>query len=196
MGFSYLQGKDKKALNWRDITRDERTYCAELFFEAREPKKLKAFLTWLNKQKVIKVSKKELEAEWELGYEVCFYRDVRKMQGKAIKKSNYSQKRTFDLCLFSENRIIIIEAKAQKGFEKDQNKEFEKDKKSVRKVLGKSQDELTVEVIALASSKYYINKEKRGGLDKVFTGHFSWKELYDGYAKNPVFMQADESYKK
>ena len=188
MGYSYLSDK-----NWSDVTRDERTFCAELFFEIR--KDVKSFIEWLNNETKLSFDKKELDAEWEVGYEVCFYRDVRKLQNKKIKKSGFSQKRTFDLCLFSEHRMIIIEAKAQKGFDKDQNKQFMEDKIKVPKLLGFSNDELLVEVIALASSTYYKNMEAKGGVHSVFTAKFSWLDLYNNYSNNPVFKQADKSYK-
>ena len=45
MGFSYLDGK-----NWRDVTRDERTYCAELFFVVKQD--VHQFVKWLNEGSV------------------------------------------------------------------------------------------------------------------------------------------------
>lgn len=186
MGFDYLEGK-----NWKDITRDERYYCAELFFVIRND--VKEFVIWLrDKAPELGISDEEINEEWEIGYEVCFYRDYLKMKEQLIRESDFSQKRTFDLCLFSNNRIIIIEAKAQSGFGTNQNKEFKKDLTDIHNLLGPN---IKVDVVALASSKYFKNKEKRGGLDSLFKGAFSWDDIFQSYCRQSVFKYADEVYK-
>lgn len=194
-GLPYLQGA-----SWKEITRDERTYCAELFFEAR--KNTRDFVHWIHGQGVIKLSEAELNQGWEMGFEVCFYRDVLKHQEKlginsdTIRNTDYSPKRTFDLCLFSDQHIIIIEAKAQQGFETKQLDDFAKDKLDIKKLLGVSDDQVKVSIIGLASSTYLNGiKRRKAGIPKVFDGTFSWLDLH-GYIKNPVFKQANQAYKK
>lgn len=204
MGFSYLKDKQDPSGGpqlWSDITRDERYFCAELYFDIKQD--LKEFLKWLKKRGVA-ISDKEIKDEWEIGFEVCFYRDYVKVIGdennqKSIRrtKRKYSQKRTFDLCLFHEDRMIIIEAKAQKGFGTDQNEEFRKDIRNVLHILEKKDADFKVEVVALASSRYLKNKGDRGGLDKsIFSGQISWDDLYQSFKKNPAYLRADSIYKK
>ena len=194
MGFDYLNG-----LNWKDVTRDERYFCAELYFEIKQD--TLAFVKWLKENKVTPISDEEMKAEWEIGFEVCFYRDYIIKYGddtgeKSIRNSKYSQKRTFDLCLFSPNRIIVIEAKAQQGFETTQNEEFRKDISDMLTVLKKEANNFSVSVIALASSSYYTNVEKFGkGFPDIFAGKFSWKDIHDSYCRRTVFDYADKSYK-
>src|SRR5882672_11412807 len=101
MGFTYLGGN-----NWSDITREERFFCAELYIKIKNSEN--AFVRWLNAQEKISISGEDCETEWETAFEVCFYRDFpHKFRPEIPDK--YSPKRTFDLCLFSEKNIIIIE---------------------------------------------------------------------------------------
>jgi hypothetical protein len=193
MGFDYLNG-----LNWKDVTRDERYFCAELYFEIKQD--TLAFVKWLKEYNVTPISDEEMKAEWEIGFEVCFYRDYIFKHGddtgeKSIRNSKYSQKRTFDLCLFSQNRIIIIEAKAQQGFETNQNEEFRKDISDMLTLLKKDTTNFNVSVIALASSIYFSNLEKKHSLPDVFAGKFSWKDIYNSYCRRTVFGYADKTYK-
>lgn len=195
MGFEYLQGK-----NWKEITRDERYFCAELFFEIKHD--TLSFVKWLSEKGVCKISDDEFNNQWEIGFEVCFYRDYILMFGddtgeKSISKTSYSPKRTFDLCLFSEKRIIIIEAKAQQGFKTNQNEEFLNDISQMMGLLKKNSNNFNVSVIALASSIYFENVKKHGnGLPAVFQGnYFSWKDIYESFSRRSIFEYADKSYK-
>lgn len=189
MGFSYLGDK-----SWSEITRDERYFCSELFFEIKQD--INQFVKWLNDQVSLGLTAKELDSEWEVGYEVCFYRDLRRAQGEYIKGSGYSQKRTFDLCLFSHDRIIIIEAKSQTGFGGNQNESFDIDPENILKILEKSADEFTVDVIGLASSKY-LDSSRRNDLPKIFNNKcFSWEQIFLSYCRRQVFLNANECYGK
>jgi hypothetical protein len=117
MGFEYFEGK-----NWIDISREERLYCAHLYFQIRG-KELE-FVKWLNENHKMKLP---TESEWEIGYEVCLYRDYfKQLRDETICKDNvdYPPKRTFDLCLFSEENIVIIEAKVQQRFDAEQSEVF------------------------------------------------------------------------
>ena len=67
MSYVYLSNQ-----KWEDITREERFFCSELFIELRRD--IVKFLNILLEKKVIEENEVD-ETLWELGYEVCFYRD-------------------------------------------------------------------------------------------------------------------------
>jgi hypothetical protein len=118
------------------------------------------------------------------------------MEDKADKEkdNSYSQKRTFDLCLFSEDQIIIIEAKAQQPFKSDQLIIFNKDVTEIKEKL-----KTKVDLIALASSIYFENQKKHGkaGLLECFEGkHLSWSSLSSKYKDDPILARADKIYKQ
>lgn len=212
MGFKYLGKNDEGELKtWKQYTRDERFFCAELYFELKSD--LKPFLKLLDK-KSVNLLEKDAD-KWEVGYEVCFYRDYLFNNKEDIpvvwKESEYSQKRTFDLCLFSEKQIIVIEAKAQKGFDGKQLLDFEKDKRYIKKLL--KRHDLSVEVVALASSIYLDNEnnilhrkiplDKKDGIivstemnkyKEIFAAQLNWLEVRDTYPKNMLFERADQVY--
>ena len=114
-GLSWLDGK-----SWWETSRDERYFCAELFFLARQD--LPAFVRHLNNKHAADM---DPNANWELAYEAVFYRDVWHARGG--EGMPFSYKRTFDLALFSDEDILIIEAKAQQGFKGDQLEDFKLD---------------------------------------------------------------------
>ena len=152
MGFSYLDNK-----NWIDISREERLYCAHLYFQIKG-KELQ-FVKWLNEFKSMYLT---TDCEWEIGYEVCFYRDyLKNVENKSIRVENrkyedstYSEKRTFDLCLFSEDTIIIIEAKVKEKFEQKQLDDIKSDKALIKRLIGdkikvlRNKQELTQDALA------------------------------------------------
>jgi hypothetical protein len=65
---------------WSEITREEIYFCAELFFEIR--KGVKKFIQFLNINPSFNLNKDE---EWEVGFEVCFYRDYLYSIGESVK---------------------------------------------------------------------------------------------------------------
>ena len=184
---SYLKNKA-----WNDeISRTEKLFCAELFFLLKERENLLKFIKFIEK---IRLEMGDYYVDYDVGYEVAFYRDFSKINEFTDKeKSKYSLHRTFDLALFSEKNIYIIEAKAQQGFNNKQLKYFKKDKKKVPEILKKTNHEANVEVhlLALISSKYTLKLETEGIFDKIIT----WKELYELYNKE-IFNKADEIYGK
>ena len=183
MGFKYLGGE-----NWINFSREERLFCAHLYWRIRNQER--TFIQWLNENTSLYL---EEDCEWEVGYEVCFYRDYYfKMRNEPIKGSGYSEKRTFDLCMFSQNKILIIEAKAQQKFKKEQLKDIKDDKKFIKKLLG---DNIEIELIALASSKYYDNLKEYGDISILdeFT-QITWKEM-DNLFEKDIFGKADKKYK-
>lgn len=192
MGYTYFQGK-----TWADVSREERLFCAHLYFAIR--KNVKSFVQFVNTQNP--GLKLDEAAVWEVGYEVCFYRDYHhNFKKSSIKSSGYSQKRTFDLCLFSEKAIVIIEAKSDQPFEETQIKDFVKDRADIRRILSKG-DDFQVVLLALASKKYFDNHKKYSqhkgpySVAQAFNGQISWAALYEKY-NDGVFSNAEHTYKK
>lgn len=194
MGISYF-GPYKK---WVDITRTEQLFCSYLYHTVKGNEN--NFIKLLNNSipirgKKISFTESELECEWEIGYEVCFYRDyLYKIKQQSVRNSEFSPKRTFDLCLFSENKIIVIEAKVFERFLSKDTKNYKKDKNSIRKLL--NQPNLQVHLVALTSSKYLENQEQSGDsqLLSCFDGYITWQGLYN-YYQNEMFFEAEKRYK-
>lgn len=178
---SYIEKK-----TWQDITREERFFCSHLYHTIINREK--EFVEWLNNNTTLKLNP---HSKWEVGYEVCFYRDLIKHwkdQGKTIpNEKQYSLKRTFDLCLFSNDHIVIIEAKAQQGFHRDQLDEFIKDKVDIKNLLGSQGFIVNVDVVLLHSSPY----SPKNSLPKV-----KWGDVYNSFCKNDIFLKADQLYGK
>jgi hypothetical protein len=186
VGLSYLKNK-----KWEDITREERFFCSHLYHSIinREKK----FIEWLNNNTTLKLKP---NANWEIGYEVCFYRDLIhhwkddvKRMAKIKNPKQYSPKRTFDLCLFSNDHIVIIEAKAQQGFHGDQLKEFENDKEDIKSLLVK--EDLKIDVVLLHSSEYHPRDKRIKKYESI-----TWIDIYNSFEKNNIFKHADELKKR
>ena len=104
MGWNYLDG-----MTWAEVTRDERYFCQQLFAVVQR-RGVKEFVELLNQITGLSLP---VDVEWELGYKVCFYRDLWQLRGG--KGQLYSPKRTFDLCLFSQRQIITPISLAPRG---------------------------------------------------------------------------------
>lgn len=176
---------------WAELTRDERFFCAILYMHAsKDPA---GFARW-----VIETSKLDISADgvWDVGFEVCFYRDMLWHMNTSAVTCKLPPKRTFDLCLFGERDIVVIEAKVFEPFDAGQNEDFEKDKAFIRQVPGMTK--VTPHVIALASSKYFKNSVVYGheGTLKVFEGkHVTWLQAAAQYGNDSLLARADELYK-
>jgi hypothetical protein len=135
----------------------------------------------------------DYDVEWDVGVEVCFYRDYLWHKGEPVRGSRFSPKRTFDLCLFSQHSIVIIEAKVYQTFESEQNDTFAEDPEKIRLLLG--DDSLQVHMIALASSKYFEADAKYGNGEglRPFNGRLSWADVYRLYP-DPLLLQANDLY--
>jgi hypothetical protein len=176
MGFRYLKNN-----RWSQVTRDERFFCQRLYELVRR-ESAEAFVSYLNDNLSIDLTDR---GEWEIGFEVCFYRDLWHLKGR--NGTLYSPKRTFDLCLFGENEIVIIEAKSAGGFDKDQNAVFEKDVAEVKKLTGIQ----SVILVGLCSSEYPVEE----GLADTFQNRLlRWKQLSEHYGGDKVLARADEVY--
>jgi len=196
---------------WSEITRDERYFCAELFHIIKENKA--PFNELLSEKGIIN----SVDVDYEIGYEVCFYRDYICKYGyknntsiKTIKDKNgkfmFPQKRTFDLCLFLKDEIIIIEAKAQQGFSTNQLKEFNDDRALITALLGADKG-VNIKIIGLYSSEYkpkknlnYNESDNTSGKKKTlnyFDGEITWKEIQEKYQTHTKILdRADNIYKE
>jgi hypothetical protein len=176
MSISYLKNQ-----TWISITREERVFCAELYFQLRND--LKPFL---------KLADLPINIKYDIGYEVCFYRDILKAYKKSIKASKLPQKRTFDLVLFSEKEIVIIEAKAEGGFDNIQLSSFRNDSGNVHKAfreIGFESNAIKVKLIAICSKKYTPKDKSKEIFEKIIT----WDEIADIYPKaKDIFYRANE----
>jgi hypothetical protein len=171
---------------WKDITREERVFCAELFFQIRQNPKPFLNLLGIGSNKT-----------FDVGYEVCFYRDV--LYDKKIANENFSDKRTFDLALFSNDEIHIIEAKAQQSFDTIQLDSFAKDREDIPKLfrrIGENPPEVYIH--ALISSWYTPSAETKGYFYKPTAGKLiTWKDIAsinDYGSSKDVFLRADDIY--
>lgn len=179
MKHSYLGNK-----SWIEITREERYFCFELFDAIRDNSK--PFLEL--------IGRKELN-EVEVAVEVCFYRDLLYLHGKSTKELDLSPKRTFDLVIFSENELIIFEAKVSEGFKTKQLDDFKKDKASLKKIFKflKIEKEPKISIIAIYSSHYSPSDKTK----LVFNSQIKWNQISNAYPEKKFFFdRANSLYKK
>jgi hypothetical protein len=182
MGFKYFQGK-----RWSKITRDERFFCQRLYelINNETPKK---FVKYLCSDYGLDVP---VDGEWEVGYEVCFYRDLWQYRGRPGEL--FSPKRTFDLCLFGEKAIVIIEAKAAEGFDYNQNIAFMRDIDEVAKLTQVESIAPVVKLVGLCSSRYKTGDE----VAETFKGLvLNWKDLAARYDGDEILLRADNVYEQ
>jgi hypothetical protein len=185
MGPKYFDG-----LSWNNITREERAFCAELFFCIREHPE--SFVRFLFDETCLP---SVLPGPWDTAYEVCFYRDF--LHGSAPKqKQEFSPKRTFDIALFSDEAIIIIEAKAAQLFTTHQATSFSKDLKDIPCLLKRS---IPIYLIALGSRTYFENYKQAGrskALAPFKNRHLTWEAVNRRYSNVPLFERACEVYER
>jgi hypothetical protein len=167
--------------SWEEITREERMFCAELFFQMR--KNLTPFLELIGG---------DIEKKYDVGYEVCFYRDVLKEFKKSVKAEQLPQKRTFDLVLMSQDEIIIIEAKSYQGFDNKQLKCFDNDIKNIKKLFSIiSQPLPQIKILAIHSDKYSPSDMTCSHFAKLIT----WTLIAKKYpTSKAIFERANEVY--
>lgn len=176
MGFTYLEGK-----RWSQVTRDERFFCQRLY-QRIESENAACFIAFLRDVHGLDVP---IEGEWEVGFEVCFYRDLWQLRGR--EGVLFSPKRTFDLCLFGEEAIVIIEAKAAERFDRDQNELFVRD---IGEVSRQTKVD-NVKLVGLCSSKYEVEPERAAD----FTGPIlRWGDLARRYDDDEILLGADSSF--
>jgi hypothetical protein len=176
MGLKFLDGR-----RWSDITREERFFCQRLY-QLICSRGAAGFISCVNG--VVGTDLPE-SVEWEPAFEACFYRDLWTYRGRP--GTLFSPKRTFDLCLFSDAAILIIEAKAQQAFEADQLACFVRDRDQVRQETGVER----VALVGLASSRYAPPREVADTFDGPL---LTWLELAALYGDDPLLARADEVY--
>ncbi|MCB0786574.1 MAG: hypothetical protein KDC02_20500 [Flavobacteriales bacterium] len=171
---------------WSAISREERFFCAELFFTLSRMKSLKPFIAWLNAQCDLDLPEDD---HWNVGYEVCFYRDLAHAVGLAGTKSirdkkvpgtenePFMFKRTFDLALFHPEHLIIMEAKAQQGLTSKQLSVFSKDRRDIEALLEAMNAEVPKVHLLLLAQQRYLDSKRGKAKEKVFAGGISWKML-------------------
>lgn len=184
MGISYLCNQP-----WSAWTREERYFCAVLFFHARRDPA--SFASWLIDAAGLDI---DSGGEWDLGYEVCFYRDYLWQLGVSAKQRGFPGKRTFDLCLFGERDLVVIEAKVCEAYSGSQNEDFAQEKLRIKALEGLEQ--VNVQVVALAGTQYFANAVRFGrpGTLAMFDGHITWLQVAELYSDG-LLRQADAMYK-
>ncbi len=193
---SYFRFEDKNK-TWIEITREERFFCCELYHDIK--KDVVGFIKFLNENCSVKLDE---NTYWEIGYEVCFYRDLIKAEGSSIKKYNkckensepgfkpYPPKRTFDLCLFSNKQIVIIEAKADQKFNDQQLDDLREDVNVyLKRILDKFGSNIEFDSILLSSS----GDEKE--IPDFKNKRIYWNQLREFY-KNKIYDRAESLGKK
>lgn len=171
---------------WDHVSREERFFCFELYNSIKgEPT---PFLDLISRNPA---------TNYDIGVEVCFYRDIMYEFGMSIKGTSLPYKRTFDLALFSPDEIIIIEAKSNQGFESEQLEYFRKDLNvHIPKLFNiiKQSPIPKVSIIALHSSKYSPKPQTM----RVFDSQITWKNIAKIYKGNNrkrlIFESADNCY--
>lgn len=185
MGIPYFKGN-----LWKDLTRDERFFCSILYSHAiMNPVD---FAKWVIDTCDLGI---ESDGDWDLGFEVCFYRDMLWHMDDSASSKGLPPKRTFDLCLFGRQDIVVIEAKVYEPFDAAQNVDFANDVGYIRQVPG--MESVRAHVVGLASSVYFRNAEKHGrkGTLDVFKGrHLTWQDAAGKYG-DPLLARADALYK-
>ncbi|MEE4606170.1 MAG: hypothetical protein V2J65_33175 [Desulfobacteraceae bacterium] len=115
--------------------------------------------------------------------------------------------------MFSNDKLVIIEAKAYQGLSNKQNEEFKKDVKQIEELFeylkknGITNEMPKVKLIILASSGYFGSKsfKSENGIEKRFIndkdnkdylfGIISWKQISDQlFPCDPIFKRADDIY--
>jgi len=167
-GYTYLGNK-----NWINITRDERRFCADLVHQIESKNKLSQFVKWLVKTTNLPVNNFNNPS---IDFEVCFYRDLlfaRELKNNFRFKDKAAirgiLKRTFDICIFLPEDIIIIEAKAANSFTSKQMNEFDLDRKLIQSL--KFEDPPKLHVLALISHQYTPKNKKQ------FDGIITWLDI-------------------
>ena len=214
MGTNYLP--DSKS--WTEITRDERFYCAEFYRVLSLSKENIGEFVNLIKNKCEPKKPLPENNDWEIGFEVCFYRDVLHHKDISIKNhsidceyinhkkerisiTRFPAKRTFDLCLFQDGYLIIIEAKAAEGYKNKQLDDFKADMAIFKSEANMLFEGNTPKILFLGlhSSKYSPKLEtlKVFDLDDFDTKQQSitWCDLHKAFARDSqLFSQADGLY--
>ena len=203
--------------SWLDISREERLFCAHLYEFLREKENCGKFIDSLDVASKdvasgeVEVSQDALRKDnYEVGYEVCFYRDLAHAHGKSdlISRESGLKTRTFDLCLFGQKHIVIVEAKAHSSFNSKQLKWLGCEKKKIKRLfeeLGVGCQDMEIVIVCLASSILFCSQtwQRKRHTERVkMKSDFltTWKSLSQLDNNDPEFSRvmkrADCCYKE
>lgn len=172
--------------SWSDISREERYFCAELYFTLSRMGSLKPFIALLNGQgEELDLPEDDL---WQVGFEVCFYRDLihaigldgtHGIRGKLNPTTgeNYMAKRTFDLALFHPQHIVIVEAKSQQGLDRKQLASFARDEADIRALLSAMGQKVPAIHTVLLAQDRYVRSSRGLANEAPFRAAFSWQAV-------------------
>ena len=188
MTLPYLNAK-----RWTEISREERLFCAELYFMWSRMPSLKPVITWLNDHLEGRVLPED--EEWHVGFEVCFYRDyinhflmdgTPSIRDKKVPGTDrpFMVKRTFDLALLHPDHIVIIEAKSKEGISEKQLDTFEQDKEDLLALFKHNKVDVPQVHLILLSTEHYSQAIRSAVPRKRFNGNITWKEVAD---KAPIW---------
>ena len=192
--------------SWASLNRSERAFCAALYrHDLARPGSLAAAIglhckappqrgtkwDW-NSAPVIAVPKADA---WETALEACFFRDMYRAKPTATKPKNFNAlaQTTFDLVLFSDDAIIVIEAKGIESFSTAQLRRIAGIKSGMSALVGNS---VQVLFYGLISSKYLRNISNRPAAGELYQldGLVAWRDLAAFYEACPLLAQADAVY--
>ena len=186
---------------WRHVTREERHFCAHPYECIRKDKR--KFITSLNECNLIGNSAQENESppldprkHVDTGFEVAFYRDLKKyveLRGKKIAAlASASIHRKFDLALFFKKQLVIVEAKAQQGFDKDHDIE---NIKSDRALIRNLMPGLQTIFLGISSHKWFCSRRRKVKVEHYFDAFLTWNLISKAYPeKSEIFDRADAIY--
>ncbi len=172
--------------SWATITREERFFTCMLFHDIHQnPKPFWELLrSRLGYGDGVQVE--------DSGYEVCFFRDAAQPGVDQIERQPHLEKQTFDLALWLSNQgFVIIEAKAQQGFEIEQMEKLQEARNIMR--ASEKWDRKEICLVGLYSSKYSPKPTTRNYFDALVR----WNEIAEVYPKNKqIYQRADDIYGK
>ena len=158
---------------WQDKTREERQFCAGLYNEIRRcPGRFVALLNSCEIHRDAMPTLKQSEFV-DVGFEVAFYRDITKMGFKTFTDDCVKRQRKFDLALFFERHLIVIEAEAQQSFGKSDIENLERD----QTLLGDRLRGVTTCFVGLCSSKYWDSARRSHAIEDRLNLALTWAYL-------------------
>jgi len=171
---------------WEDITREERYFCSFLFHDIRTNSN--PFMTLIRDNGLRAAPDTTIV---DVGYEVCFFRDVFRVGDGLIERQRALEKQTFDFVLWlSDKSMIIIEAKAQQGFGMDQLKKLSESKSII---ANSDYPTSRIHLIGLASSSY----SPQDNVNSILAPILTWEEVMNKYPSNArIYARANGVYGK
>lgn len=175
-------------MNLKDITRTEVYFTSLLHYTAEVEKK--TFENFL-KKKIPNINKNATIAD--SCNEFCFFRDL-SFASKLPRQNASLEKQTFDnVFIFSDRTLVILEAKANQSFKKEQITNLVNSKELISALCANFYQFQVKKVclIALISSKYHPKKTTLENFDAVLT----WSELAEIFSSSKEsFLRADSLY--